>query len=75
MCKDDWQLLLKYFYEDERMNRALIDRFLHLMDDNFTTNFRENQLMVKPKMKFLEAFDYFYTIYGTPIKSLTSRTM
>ena len=48
------------------MNRALIDRFLYLMDDNFTTNFREDQLTVKPKMKFQEAFDYFFTIYGTP---------
>ena len=48
------------------MNCALIDRFLYLLDDNFTTNFKENQLMVKPKMKFLEAFDYFFTIYGTP---------
>ena len=59
-------LSFKYFIEDERINRALIDRFLDLLDDNFTTNFKENQLTTRPKMKFLEAFDYFFTIYGTP---------
>ena len=64
--KDDWNLRLKYFSEDQHMNRALIDRFLHLMDDVFTTTFKENQLAVNPKMRFQDCFNYFFNLYGTP---------
>ena len=55
------------------MNRALIDRFLELLDDTITTNFKEQQLTTRPKMRFLEAFDYFFTIYGTPDETEDSK--
>ena len=64
--KDAWRLEYKYFIEDETMNSALIERMLDLMDSTITTNFKEQQLTTRPKMKFLEAFDYFFSIYGTP---------
>ena len=64
--KDAWRLEYKYFIEDETMNSALIERMLDLMDSTITTNFKEQQLTTRPKMKFLEAFDYFFTIFGTP---------
>ena len=65
-CKDSWQLARKYCAKDKHMNRVLIDRFLHLLDDTFTTMFKENQLLMQHKMRFQDAFNYFFRIYGTP---------
>ena len=64
--KDAWLLERKYFAEDQHMNRALIDRFLDLLEDAITNTFKENQLLLDPKIRFQDAFNYFFNIYGTP---------
>jgi len=68
--KDDWLLRRKYYAEDQNMNRALIERFLSLLDETITTTFRENALLTNPKMRFQFAFDYFFGIYGRPNERL-----
>ena len=68
--KDDWLLRRKYYAKDQNMNRALIERFLSLLDDKITTTFHENNLPMDPKMRFQFTFDYFFRIYGRPNERL-----
>ena len=64
MRRDNWSVLYKYYCEDANMNRGLITRFLSRLDDNITANFKNDILMRNPRMKFLDAFDHFFQIYG-----------
>ena len=64
MRRDSWALLNKYCVEDGNMNRSLIARFLSLMDSNIMAIFKADILMRNPRMKFLDAFDHFFQLYG-----------
>ena len=64
--RDSFQLARKYYDEYKNMNRAIIDRMLEVLDPAITNNFKENQLRRDPKMQYLQAFDYFFQIYGIP---------
>ena len=46
------------------MNRALADRLLSLLQEEYKLSFIAQQLTQNPKMTFLEVFKWFYNQYG-----------
>ena len=62
--RDQWQLEYKNHQEHKNMNAALADRFMKLLPEANRNAFESNQLMINPKLSFLEVFDYFWEQFG-----------
>ena len=54
--RDVWQLEKKNYEEFKHMNRALADRLLSLLPEEYKHSFIAQQLTQNPKMTFLEVF-------------------
>ena len=63
VIKDDWSVAKKYYEEDQNMNKALTERFLALIPNEYSMEYAE-VLTRDPNRKFVATFVHFYSEFG-----------